>query len=75
VYNNAHLRGRNVPKIETNARKIISRLEREGWVNIGGGGHERFVKKERQGIMIAVPRHRELTPGTARSIAKAAGWI
>lgn len=62
-------------KIETNTRKIIARLERDGWVNVGGGGHDRFVNKDRHGVMIAVPRHRELTPGTARSIAKAAGWI
>lgn len=52
-------------KIETNTRKIVARLQSEGWVNVGGGSHDRFV----------VPRHRELTPGTAHSIAKAAGWI
>ena len=63
-----------MPKAETSTRKIISRLEREGWVNIGGGSHDRFVKDSEPGIMIPVPRHRELTPGTARSIAKAAGW-
>jgi len=50
-------------------------LEREGWVNIGGGSHDRFINVEQPGTMIAVPRHRELTPGTARSIAKAAGWL
>lgn len=64
-----------MPKIETNTRKIINRLEDEGWRNIGGGGHDRFVSDALPGIMIVVPRHRELTPGTARSIAKAAGWI
>ncbi len=64
-----------MPATETNARKIIARLEREGWVNVGGGKHDRFVKKDRPEAMIAVPRHKELTPGTARSIAKAAGWV
>jgi predicted RNA binding protein YcfA (HicA-like mRNA interferase family) len=63
-----------MPSVETNTRKIISRLEREGWVNVGGGSHDRFVNEERPEMMIPVPRHRELTPGTARSIAKAAGW-
>jgi hypothetical protein len=29
-----------MPAPETNTRKIISRLEREGWVNIGGGSHD-----------------------------------
>jgi predicted RNA binding protein YcfA (HicA-like mRNA interferase family) len=64
-----------MPSVETNTRKIISRLEREGWTNIGGGAHDRFVHAEKPDLMIAVPRHKTLTPGTARSIAKAAGWI
>lgn len=64
-----------MPTVETNTRKIVIRLERDGWVNIGGGSHDRFVSAAHPGIMIPVPRHRELTPGTARSIAKAAGWI
>lgn len=64
-----------MPKIETSTRKIIARLQSEGWVNVGGGSHDRFVNDQRPGIMIVVPRHKELTPGTARSIAKAAGWI
>jgi predicted RNA binding protein YcfA (HicA-like mRNA interferase family) len=64
-----------MPKPETNTRKIVSRLETEGWINIGGGNHDRFVHKDNAGVMITVPRHRELSPGTARSIAKAAGWF
>jgi predicted RNA binding protein YcfA (HicA-like mRNA interferase family) len=64
-----------MPSVEINTRKIISRLEREGWVNVGGGSHDRFVNPARPEVMIPVPRHRELTPGTARSIAKAARWI
>lgn len=62
-------------KVETNARKIIARLEKDGWINIGGGSHDRFVNEKRAGVMITVPRHRQLTLGTARSIAKAAGWM
>jgi predicted RNA binding protein YcfA (HicA-like mRNA interferase family) len=64
-----------MPKIETNTRKIIARLQAEGWTNIGGGSHDRFVHADRPEMLIPVPRHRELSPGTARSIAKAAGWI
>jgi len=64
-----------MPAIETNTRKIVARLEREAWANIGGGSHDRFVNPAFPGIMIPVPRHRELTPGTARSVAKAAGWV
>jgi predicted RNA binding protein YcfA (HicA-like mRNA interferase family) len=64
-----------MPKVESNTRKIVARLEKEGWRNIGGGRHDRFVHEGRPGVMIAVPRHRDLQPGTARSIARAAGWI
>ena len=62
-------------RVETNARKIISRLKAEGRINVGGGSHDRFVSKDRPEMMITIPRHRELSPGVARSIAKAAGWL
>jgi predicted RNA binding protein YcfA (HicA-like mRNA interferase family) len=58
--------------IETETRRIIKRLEQEGWTNIGGGRHDCFV---RNGEIVVVPRHRQVSPGVARSIAKAAGWI
>jgi predicted RNA binding protein YcfA (HicA-like mRNA interferase family) len=63
-----------MPSIETNTRKIVARLEREGWVNIGGGKHDIFKHPAKPG-RIVVPRHREQSPGVARSIAKFAGWI
>ena len=31
-----------MPAVETNTRKIISQLEREGWANLGGGRHDKF---------------------------------
>lgn len=62
-------------KVETNTRKIVARLNEDGWENIGGGNHDRFVNPAFPGVMIAVPRHREVTNGVARSIAKAADWI
>jgi len=58
---------------ETNRAKIVSRLEAEGWVNVGGGSHDKFIKAG-AAYPIIVPRHRTLSPGVARSIAKAAGW-
>lgn len=64
-----------MPTAETNVRKIIRRLEAEGWRNVSGGSHDRFVHDDRPGEMIVVPRHREVSPGVGRSIAKAAGWI
>lgn len=63
-----------MPQIETNTRAIIRRLESEGWVNVGGGKHDKFKKDGVPGAII-VPRHRELSPGVARGIAKAAGWL
>ena len=62
-----------MPRIETDRAKITKRLEGDGWVNVGGAKHDKYV---RDGLpSIQVPRHRTLTPGVARSIAKAAGWI
>ena len=58
---------------ELNRKKIIARLEREGWENTGGKEHDKFVHAAKSGVVI-VPRHVTLSPGVARSIAKAAGW-
>jgi predicted RNA binding protein YcfA (HicA-like mRNA interferase family) len=63
-----------MPRPETNTRKIVARLKREGWTSAGGAKHDKFVHPDRQGKVILVPRHTTLTPGVARSIAKAAGW-
>ena len=61
--------------LETNTRKIVRRLQREGWINIGGRNHDNFEHPEKPGVLIQVPRHREVSIGVARSIAKTAGWI
>lgn len=54
----------------------MKRLTREGWtIAREGGEHEIFSNPEFPGVHIAVPRHRTLSPGVARAIAKAAGWI
>lgn len=62
-------------KIETNRKAITDRLSADGWVNQGGGSHDKFTNASLPGSVIIVPRHRTLSPGVARSIAKAAGWI
>ncbi len=59
--------------METSRAKVVRRLIAEGWTNMGGKEHDKFVKAGQPSIQ--VPRHRTLTPGVARSIAKAAGWI
>jgi hypothetical protein len=57
---------------ETNTRKIKARLTREGWTDVGGANHDKFTKIGMTPII--VPRHQTVSPGVARSIAKAAGW-
>lgn len=59
-------------KHEDRTKKIIARLEREGWTNVGGANHDKFTKAGNKPII--VPRHISVSPGVARSIATAAGW-
>jgi predicted RNA binding protein YcfA (HicA-like mRNA interferase family) len=63
-----------MPNIETRTRKITGRLESEGWVVEHGKEHDIYRNLEFHGVRIAVPRHRELSPGVARGIAKLAKW-
>lgn len=56
-----------------NRAEVVRRLEAEGWLNEGGGKHDLFRRPGMNGVII-VPRHRRLSAGVARSIAKAAGW-
>ena len=60
---------------ETNTRKVIARLEREGWRKAHGGRHDKFDHPLKPDVTLIVPRHRELSPGVARDIARKAGWI
>ena len=61
-------------KPETNRRKVIARLAREGWIERHGGEHNVFKHPTKPGRVV-VPRHRTLSPGVARVIAKQAGWL
>ena len=58
--------------VETSQLKIVRRLISEGWTNMAGANHDKFVKEGRDPII--VPRHRTLSPGVARAVARAAGW-
>lgn len=60
-------------KPDTNRKSIVDRLRSEGWINEGGSKHDLYRHPDK-GIT-TVPRHKELTPGVARSIGKAAGWL
>jgi len=63
-----------VAKLETSRSRIVSRLLREGWDLVRHGGGHDVYRHAGKGVVI-VPRHRELSPGVARTIAKAAGWL
>jgi predicted RNA binding protein YcfA (HicA-like mRNA interferase family) len=62
------------PTLDTNRSTVVARLEREGWVVRQGGDHDVFKHPARPG-RIVVPRHRVLSIGVARAIAKSAGWL
>ena len=50
------------------------RLEQEGWyLQRHGSRHDIYRHTEIEGI-ISVPRHPEVKPGVARTIARKAGW-
>ncbi len=69
----AHIFAYEMAAPETNRSRIVARLEREGWQARSGGAHDVYKHPLRKG-RIVVPRHRVLSPGVARAIAKAAGW-
>jgi predicted RNA binding protein YcfA (HicA-like mRNA interferase family) len=63
-----------VSAVETNRMKVAARLHREGWTERHGGDHDVFTHAEKAGRVV-VPRHRVLSIGVARAIAKQAGWM
>jgi len=65
--------GFRVANPETNRNRVMARLKRDGWVERHGGDHDVYKHPSKPG-RIVVPRHRELSPGVARAIARAAGW-
>jgi len=61
-------------RVETDRAKVVARLQREGWELARYGAAHDVFRHPAKGIVI-VPRHRALSSGVARSIAKAAGWL
>lgn len=60
--------------MERDSRKIVQRLKVEGFVLVSiAGSHHKF---RRGAVTVIVPHpKRDLPLGTARNIAKAAGWL
>ena len=62
-------------RMDTTTRRIRRRLEKDGWfLSRRGGAHDIYRHPEIEGI-VTLPRHRQVTPAVARSIARKAGWI
>ena len=59
--------------MERDSRKIVKRLLADGFVAVSSkGSHHKFRKGER--IVIVPHPKKDLPLGTARSIARMAGW-
>ena len=61
--------------MESNVAKVVKRLEDDGWILLRHGANRDVYSHSGKPLPIQVPRHRTLSPGVARSIAKAAGWL
>jgi hypothetical protein len=62
-------------KVETNTRRIVTRLLAEGWYRTGGSRHQTFAHADRPQTFVVLSRQKEQSIGVARHAAKAAGWI
>ena len=60
--------------IPTNSRDIIRRLESEGWVLVSSRGSHHKFRNKGQTIIVPHPK-KDLPVGTARNIARIAGWL
>jgi predicted RNA binding protein YcfA (HicA-like mRNA interferase family) len=64
-----------MPTIETERSKVRRRLEREGWLIVRHGAEHDVYRHPAKPGTIVLPRHRVLSMGVARQIARVAGWI
>ena len=60
--------------IERNSRKIIKKLKAEGFELIRIKGSHHIFKKESKFVIVQHPKA-DIANGTAKNIAKMAGWI
>ena len=64
-----------MPKVETDTRRILDRLQADGWIVDGGSKHTKLLHPDRPAVKIFLPRHRTQSPGVGRAVARDAGWI
>ena len=61
--------------VMTNCKDIIQRLQREGWMKVGGrGDHSKFTHPHRHTHVIVPHPKKDLPIGTLRNIYRQAGW-
>jgi predicted RNA binding protein YcfA (HicA-like mRNA interferase family) len=60
--------------ILTSSKVIIRRLVAEGWVFVSSKGSHHKYRKDGQSLIVPHPK-KDLPLGTARSIARVAGWL
>lgn len=60
--------------MERDSRKIIQRLKDEGFELVAVRGSHHKFRKEDHTVIVPHPK-KDLPVGTARAIAKQAGWI
>jgi predicted RNA binding protein YcfA (HicA-like mRNA interferase family) len=60
--------------METDSRKIIQRLKADGYELVSVSGSHHKFRKDGKTIIVPHPK-KDLPLGTARAIAKQAGWI
>lgn len=66
--------GEDVP-LERNSRAILARLKSEGWVEVSQRGSHVKLRHAVRGIIVVPHPKKDLPTGTARGIAKSAGWL
>lgn len=60
--------------IPKSSKDIIHKLESEGWVFVSSKGSHHKYRKDGQSLIVPHPK-KDLPLGTARSIARVAGWL
>ncbi|QDL92563.1 type II toxin-antitoxin system HicA family toxin [Paroceanicella profunda] len=60
--------------MEKNSKAIIARLQKEGFTVVSQRGSHVKLRKGDRTVIVPHPK-RDLPTGTARNIAKQAGWI
>ncbi len=62
--------------MERNSRKLIRKLEADGWVVVAQrGSHVQFKHSQKPGRVTVPHPKRDLPAGTVRSIYRQAGWL